>query len=266
MVTPTMSADVPQRFHTLPDPPKCSFKDHYVKSNLQKWDLTNSTQIKRFRYEKRHHKLAAKEFLLDFFNDETVQETLQVAGEEGGWTSSKSITDVTCEVVPCDLVSLEFFDRLGEAEPPIVREGNGLLVKCFDNYVEGFPVQDMLREMLLSEESENSELFSKEDKHQLLYRLLEHLVLGGPMCQFEEELEPYLETLKRIYKGLLSVRKNAATGKVEVTSVVYKVMAVEGLDDWQLFPAHSRQNFCYVIVDVMRRQCTVWYHAQTSFW
>jgi hypothetical protein len=28
-------------------------------------------------------------------------------------------------------------------------------------------------------------------------------VLGGPMCQFEEELEPYLETLKRIYKGLL---------------------------------------------------------------
>jgi hypothetical protein len=61
-------------------------------------------------------------------------------------------------------------------EPPIVRNGNGLLVKCFDDYVEGFPIQDKLREMLLSEESENFELYSDQDKGQLLYRLLEHLV------------------------------------------------------------------------------------------
>mmetsp|Transcript_31967 Transcript_31967/g.61507 ORF Transcript_31967/g.61507 Transcript_31967/m.61507 type:complete len:83 (-) Transcript_31967:565-813(-) len=64
-----------------------------------------------------------------------------------------------------------------------------------------------------------------------------------------------------------SVQKNAATGKVEVTSTVYTVSEVEG-ENWQLFPSTSSQNFCYVFVDVLRRQCTVWYHAQdaTSSW
>lgn len=28
-------------------------------------------------------------------------------------------------------------------------------------------------------------------------------VLGGPLCQYEEDLEPYLETIKRVYKSLL---------------------------------------------------------------
>lgn len=57
----------------------------------------------------------------------------------------------------------------------IVRE-KGSIVKCMDKYVDGFAIQDMLRDMLLSEESENAELFSEEEKGQLLYRLLYHMV------------------------------------------------------------------------------------------
>jgi len=164
-----------QRFHAISVPPKWAFTDHFVESNLRKWDLSSGSKICRFRYEKRHHKLAAEEFLMEFFNDETVQSTLQVLGDGREWVPCKPVTGVTCQVAPSDLVSLEFFDRLSTCDPMIVRE-KGSIVKCMDKYVDGFAIQDMLRDMLLSEESENAELFSEEEKGQLLYRLLYHMV------------------------------------------------------------------------------------------
>lgn len=261
-----MASEQQQAFHAIPPPPKgWAFADTYVASNLKKWGLDGNTRVQRFRFEKRHHRLAAAEFLMELFNDATVQEHFRVLGEGNEWVSPQPITDVSCEVVPADVVSLEFFDRLSECEPAVVRAATGSLVKCMDQVVEGFTVQDRLREMLLCDESENAELFSPEDRRQLLHRLLSHLVLGGPMCQYEEELTPYVETVKRLYKSLLAVQKNPSSGKVEVTSVVYAVTAVEA-ENWRLFPKQSRQNFLYVCVDPVRRNCTVWYNAHTSLW
>jgi hypothetical protein len=50
----------------------------------------------------------------------------------------------------------------------------------------------MLRDMLLSQESDNAELYSAEERQELLYRVFEHLVLGGPCCQFEVSAETRL--------------------------------------------------------------------------
>eukprot|EP00854_Cymbomonas_tetramitiformis_P022181 gene22181-26743_t len=119
---------------------------------------------------------------------------------------------------------MDFFDRLQDSEPQIVK--NGSIVKCMDMQYDGFMVSDLLRDMLVNEDSENAAMYSPEERSQLLYRILHHLALGGPMCQFEDELEPYTETAKRLYKGLVSVQKNASTGKVEITSVVYAVNSV----------------------------------------
>lgn len=46
-------------------------------------------------------------------------------------------------------------------------------------------VTDNLREMLLCDESENSELYPPEERQELLWRVFEHICLGGPCCQFE---------------------------------------------------------------------------------
>lgn len=104
-------------------------------------------------------------------------------------------------------------------------------------------VSDMLRQLLLCDDSEHAELYSAEDKQQLLWRLFEMLCLGGGCCQFEvrarshsvmtgirawrvshaccnlgqaplcclparpawpqDQLQPYLEVTKRLYKALL---------------------------------------------------------------
>lgn len=33
-----------------------------------------------------------------------------------------------------------------------------------------------------------------------------------------------------------------------------------------LFPVHSRNSFCYVTVDPLRRMVRLWYHAYIPFW
>ena len=33
-----------------------------------------------------------------------------------------------------------------------------------------------------------------------------------------------------------------------------------------LFPLKSRNNFCYVVVDPMRRLVKLWYHGMMPFW
>ena len=79
---------------------------------------------------------------------------------------------------------MDLFDRILSADPPIVR-GSGDLVKCMDDQREGFTVSDMLRQMLLCDDSENSGLYSEVEREEFLWLLFEHLCLGGACCQFE---------------------------------------------------------------------------------
>lgn len=46
-------------------------------------------------------------------------------------------------------------------------------------------VCDRVRELLLCEESENAELYSDDEKDELLWRIFGHLVLGGACNQYE---------------------------------------------------------------------------------
>eukprot|EP01052_Picozoa_sp_SAG31_P062366 SAG31_NODE_21348_length_552_cov_0.567329_2_plen_68_part_01 len=68
--------------------------------------------------------------------------------------------------------------------------------------------------MLLVEDSENYWLYSDEERNEFLFKIFSHLVLGGGMCQHEDEIVPYFEATKKFYKDLLAVRKNPDNGTV----------------------------------------------------
>lgn len=57
--------------------------------------------------------------------------------------------------------------------------------------------------MLLEEDSDNYHLVSPCDRQEFLFRLFKHIALGGELCQFEDLINPYIETAKMIYKELL---------------------------------------------------------------
>lgn len=57
--------------------------------------------------------------------------------------------------------------------------------------------------MLLDEECDEYNLYSEDERKEFMFRIFEMLVLGGSLCQHEDELKPYLETTKKIYKELI---------------------------------------------------------------
>ena len=238
-----------------------AFADAYMAGCLAKWDLQRGMRYQEFRYTGQYHRMAVRDFLRDFFSDPEVQEHFRVLGRDRDWVAPRGTLDeADGDVVPANLTSMAFFDRLETADPPIVR-ANGDLVKCFDNFIDGVQISDLLRDALLNPESEHAELFGEEEKDELLYRIFFQLVLGGGLSQFEDSITAYLECTKRCYKQLLTVYKNPQhQDRVEVASAVYSVRSARG-DGWNLFPKPSRQNFCFLAVDPHTHVCRVWYHA-----
>uniref|UniRef100_A0A2K6EFL5 Cilia- and flagella-associated protein 300 n=1 Tax=Propithecus coquereli TaxID=379532 RepID=A0A2K6EFL5_PROCO len=160
--------------------------------------------------------------------------------------------------VPCTQLSMSFFNRLYDED--IVRD-NGHIVKCLDSFCDPFLISDELRKVLLMEDSEKYEVFSQPDREEFLFCLFKHLCLGGAICQYEDVLNPYLETTKLIYKDLLSVRKHPQTKKIQITSFVFKVTAYDSAGMCYPSTKNHEQTFSYFIVDPIRRHIHVLYHC-----
>mmetsp|Transcript_5539 Transcript_5539/g.14396 ORF Transcript_5539/g.14396 Transcript_5539/m.14396 type:complete len:267 (-) Transcript_5539:364-1164(-) len=266
-MTETTEPQAEAIFHPLKPAKTCAFEDAYVKQYLAKWDMLKNTKFLQFRYTKAYHKMASDEFLIDFFNDPNVQQALEVMQPKGGWMPAVGkVKAVKSSVVPGTLTRMDLFDKLGDAEPSILR-GTSSIMKCMEEIVDGFTVSDTLREMLVKgDDSENCELFSEQDKAEFLFRVFKALCLGGSMNQYEDEIDPYLDVTKRIYKEMLSVQKDATTGKVAVASPVFAVTSLDTEDGWSLFPVASQNSFAFVTMDPARRTCKLWYHAFLPYW
>eukprot|EP01135_Chromosphaera_perkinsii_P001492 Nk52_evm1s183 gene=Nk52_evmTU1s183 len=301
-----------------------------IKDCFLKWDLQDTIRAHKFCFDAHFKEYEIDQLLVDFFNDPNVRARLQVLTRSNSWSpiSGSRVEAVKREDISATVMDLSFFDRLTE-ESSIVRS-NGTIVKCFDEYLDGMysqiTVSDELRKMfLLPEESEFTDLFSSEDQREFCYRLLKHFQIGGVLCQYEDEFKPYLDTVKTVYKELISVVKdsgateasadsnnNKKSPNLVVVSRVYNVLRLipEGerkakreaeeeqragghVGDAQklqsqrnaatasgggvlssLYPVdgcdadsdqHHFQNFCYLIVDPIKRQINVLYNAWRGF-
>ncbi|CAH2225405.1 Hypothetical predicted protein [Pelobates cultripes] len=119
---------------------------------------------------------------------------------------------------------------------------------------------DLLKVLLL-EDFEKYDIFSQSDREEFLFLLFKHLCLGGALCQYEDAIDPYLETTKSIYKDLLSVRKDPDSQEINIISSVFKVVAYD--DQGRCYPSSKphEQTFAYLIVDPMKRHVNVLYHS-----
>ncbi|KAF7473161.1 Hypothetical predicted protein [Marmota monax] len=160
--------------------------------------------------------------------------------------------------VPCTQLSMSFFNRLYDED--IVRD-NGHIVKCLDSFCDPFLISDELRKVLLVEDSEKYEVFRQPDREEFLFCLFKHLCLGGSLCQYEDVLNPYLETTKLIYKDLVSVRKHPQTKKIQITSSIFKVTAYDSTGVCYPSTKNHEQTFSYFIVDPIKRHVNVLYHC-----
>lgn len=125
--------------------------------------------------------------------------------------------------------------------------------------------------MLINPESESYELFTKEEKDEFLYRIFGHLVLGGSLCQYEDDIGPYLVATKSLYKDLVSVRLENESENCETPTVVSHVIQIlsakadnsettSGTTQDILFTHPHVNNFFYMVVDPFRRIVKTFYH------
>ncbi|BHF73324.1 hypothetical protein SprV_0401640500 [Sparganum proliferum] len=116
-------------------------------------------------------------------------------------------------------------------------------------------------EMLLIEDSENYCLFTEQERDEFLFRLFKHICIGGELCQFENEMNPYLDFVRSLYRDLVSVQKDQASKELRVVSHVYSLKIKSNNE--VLFPApeeHSN-NFAYFVINPNRRHAVLISHV-----
>ena len=86
--------------------------------------------------------------------------------------------------------------------------------------------------------------------------------VGGSLCQYEDTLTPYLDMTKKIYKGVVAVRKQPESGSMVIESRVYRVKAI----DKTYKEDYNPQNFVYVVINPSIRIAHVISNKWQKFW
>merc|ERR1712039_68907 len=211
-----------------------------------------------FRVEQQVRPDDMQPMLQAFFNDREVLGALHQLTRLRVYAPDK--LQVRWQELSTKVTSMSFLNRFEECGA-IGKSGHirGRLEEDF----EGVPIVNLIREIILMDESELYDAFSEQDRKEFLFKIFQHVVFGGASNQWEDHVEEYFKVTKAIYKDLLSVRRND-TGDVEVMSTVANILTLGG--GGALFPKESPLNFCYVILDPIMRHLRVWYFGYRPIW
>ncbi|XP_070659423.1 cilia- and flagella-associated protein 300 isoform X1 [Bos indicus] len=197
-------------FRFLPQKTFQSLSTPQTTSRLRQWSMLGRIEAQAFGFDQTFQAYRKDDFVMAFFKDPNVIPNLKLLSESSGeWlTLGTEVKKIEAINVPCTQLSMSFFNRL--YDEAIVRD-NGYIVKCLDSFCDPFLISDELRKVLLVEDSEKYEVFSQPEREEFLFCLFKHLCLGGALCQYEDVINPYLETTKLIYKDLVRILLVCAT-------------------------------------------------------
>lgn len=131
---------------------------------------------------------------------------VQVNTSSGDWVTVDPPASFRAKSVACSATRLDMFDKLAHTSDPQVLQGNSWLVQKVMNAadVQGFGVHDQLRELILcGEDSANNHLLSELEQQEFLWKIFCHLVLGGQLNQYEDDVDQYRQAAKSLYRTLI---------------------------------------------------------------
>jgi hypothetical protein len=88
------------------------------------------------------------------------------------------------------------------------------------------------------------------------------------MCQWEDNVRPYLKATQSAYKDLVRVTKGAHSDAITVQSIALSLTGARSADSGKLslFPKANDHNACMVVLDPQQRTAIVWYCPFVPFW
>lgn len=184
------------------------FKSKDNQQRFFKWGLQDSIQVCKFRFNKSFHLIGAEDFLKDLFNDSTVLRSFEpLRSLEKGKCSGVKFTHLNCNVL-----NMSFFDIFHELK---VCSKDGHIRQNYEERLEGIVMGDRLRQVMLWEEYDDPDAWDviHEDKYQreFIFKLFQHISVGGGVCQWEDNIGEYLTCVKELYKDLVTVAKDPDT-------------------------------------------------------
>ncbi|CAD7967083.1 unnamed protein product [Amoebophrya sp. A25] len=252
-------------FHYLPEAKFRMWTDRGFQMLLTKWGLGESMCVGKWRFEERcPTRDAARNLVRSFFRSEKNRPALQALGIS---VLKPSGLEVDLVDISTTETSMAMFEKLEECGA-VGRSGH--IKGRLDEYVGDVVVNNLIREVFYMEESDLYDTYSAKERKEFIFRIFQHLVMGGATNQYEDDISEYLKATKAFLRDLVSVKKRD-DGEPEVTSMVFEVT---GLHDGSarksssggLFKREHTTNFCYLIVDTLMRHVTMWKFAYESVW
>jgi len=245
-------------FHHLPEAKYASFGNASIQPLLDKWGFGADMSMCTFRVEQNVTEDSMQAMLEAFFRDRGVTSILhQLTGLR---ILSPDKVKVHWQKMGTQVVSMSFLNKFEDCG---AIGHSGHIKGRIEEDFEGVPIVNLIREVILLEESELYDEFTEKERKEFLFRIFSHLVFGGASNQYEDHVEEYFKVTKEVYKDLLTVRRNDA-GDVEVLSTVASVVSLG--DGGRLFPKESPLNFFYLIHDPLMRHVRCWYFGFRPVW
>ncbi|KAJ8672648.1 hypothetical protein QAD02_003907 [Eretmocerus hayati] len=236
-----------------------------TQASFRKWGLHNNISIQDYCFNEPFQPYNKYHIAEKFFKSKEVASSLLL--KEGEiWTAKGILADsVEVKPVPCTVLNTSFFDRLADPENGVVSI-SGNIRQRYEMEIEGFVIYDNLRAMLLDRNDKHYNLFSDVERDEFIFRLFQILALGGSLCQYEDQLKPYVDVTRKMYRELVRVHKKEATSDLSIGTTVLQVVARDSQGE-AFFPSRPehRQNIGFLLVDGSGRQITTLLHQFGSF-
>ena len=129
---------------------------------------------------------------------------------------------------------MSYFDIFNELE---ICTSDGQLRLDYEEQFEGITLGDRLRKVLLSEEFgvEYPEawysIHSEKYQNEFIFKLFQHIAIGGGICQYETNIGEYLSVVKELYKDLVSVAKDPDTKEIKCFSHAFRIETINGYEN-----------------------------------
>ena len=137
------------------------------------------------------------------------------------------ITGVKFTHMNCNVLNMSFFDVFHDIG---ICSDDGTIRMDFEEHYEGINLGDKLRKVLLWEDFEDTDAWDTvhDDKYQkeFIFKLFQHIAIGGGCCQWEDKVGPYLDTIKMLYKDLVCVAKDPDTKEIKCFSQVFRIDSI----------------------------------------
>lgn len=228
---------------------------------MEKWGLTHMEMVK-FRFNINFNLTSQSEFIVDLFNSATVRNACPGLNGVVLFTDASKVENVKFSKLSTSSVSLDILDPLYDSK--IVNRETGYIKKDFEENYEGIQLCDKLKGALVNPDDENFCIFNEKVRNEFLFKIFQHIAVGGSLCQYEDYIGDYLNLTKCFYKDLVAATKDQNTNQIVIRSYAYQILE---LNNKKLFKnPYNPQNFMYISVDPYQKTVSVWYNKWEEFW